>query len=74
TFGYLEDPATGSGNAALGCYLLKNGKWDGACISLEQNASAEQPNIVKISAGQDNQEVAFGGSAILRIRGEYILT
>ncbi len=74
TFGYLEDPATGSGNAAFGCYLLKNGKWDGSCISLEQNASAVRPNIVKILAGQDTLEVAFGGGAILRIEGEYILT
>ena len=29
TFGYLEDPATGSGNSAFGYYLLKNKIWDG---------------------------------------------
>ncbi len=28
-FGYLEDPATGSGNSAFGYYMLKNALWDG---------------------------------------------
>ena len=42
-FGYLEDPATGSGNAALGNYLLKHRRWDGGVISLEQNNNADDP-------------------------------
>jgi len=74
TFGYLEDPATGTGNAALGCYLLKNSVWDGAGISLEQNASMNRPNIVMLSADRGTMEVSFGGGAVLRIEGEYILT
>jgi len=76
TFGYLEDPATGSGNSALGCYLIKNKMWDGAFMSLEQNGSFENPNIIKIMA-QDTVEtktlVVFGGGAIVRIDGEYLL-
>ena len=50
TFGYLEDPATGSGNSAFGCYLLKNNLWNGAFMSLEQNGYLENPNIIKLMA------------------------
>ena len=77
TFGYLEDPATGSGNAAFGCYLSNLEKWDGRCISIEQNGSFEKPNIVKLLAQYDennNARVRFGGGAIVRIQGEYFLS
>lgn len=77
TFGYLEDPATGSGNAALGYYLLKNKRWDGRRISLEQGGDINNPNIVKLIArdsGERRKLVVFGGSAIVRIKGEYILS
>jgi PhzF family phenazine biosynthesis protein len=77
TFGYLEDPATGSGNAALGYYLIKNAKWDGTPITLEQNGSMDNPNIVRLIAKPDengNTRVLFGGNAIVRIQGEYVLT
>ncbi len=75
-FGYLEDPATGSGNAALGFYLMKNKMWDGAFISLEQNGRFDNPNIVKLmakDAASGKPQVVFGGGAIVRIDGEYIL-
>jgi len=75
-FGYLEDPATGSGNAAFGHYLLKHKKWNGEIISLEQNGMVDQSNIIKILSRPDKMnknEVAFGGGAILRIKGEYFL-
>jgi len=77
TFGYLEDPATGSGNSALGYYLIKNGRWDGMPITLEQNGSRDNPNIVRLITKPDengNTRVLFGGNAIVRIQGEYILT
>jgi PhzF family phenazine biosynthesis protein len=76
TFGYLEDPATGSGNAAFGYYLLKNGKWDGKPMTVEQNGELVSPNIVKLITRNDEQgklQVLFGGGAIVRIQGEYIL-
>ena len=76
TFGYLEDPATGSGNAALGYYLIRNGKWDGMPITLEQNGSRDDPNIVRLIAKPDesgNKRILFGGNAIVRIEGEYVL-
>ena len=76
TFGYLEDPATGSGNAALGYYLLENNKWHGTPMSLEQNGEYASPNIVKLLAKHDEGDgirVVFGGGAIVRIVGEYLL-
>jgi PhzF family phenazine biosynthesis protein len=76
TYGYLEDPATGSGNAALGYHLLQQGLWDGKSISIEQNGSREQPNIVKLSAaptGDGAWHVEFGGNAVVRISGEFFL-
>jgi len=76
TFGYLEDPATGSGNAAFGHYLLKNKRWNGKPISLEQNGDYANPNIVKLLAKHNERnevQVVFGGGAIMRITGEYFL-
>jgi PhzF family phenazine biosynthesis protein len=73
--GYLEDPATGSGNSAFGNYLLYNNLWDGKIISIEQNSSHDFPNIVKLDTVQkaDGRSVIFGGSAIVKIQGEYKL-
>jgi PhzF family phenazine biosynthesis protein len=74
-FGYLEDPATGSGNAALGYYLLDAGKWGGKMLTIEQGKSLDHPNIVKLvsDASLKQRTVFFGGNAIVRIEGEYIL-
>jgi len=75
-FGYLEDPATGSGNAAFGYYLLKHREWDGEVISLEQNSKMDNANIIKLLTRHNETkdiEVAFGGGAVLRIEGEYLL-
>jgi PhzF family phenazine biosynthesis protein len=75
-FGYLEDPATGSGNAALGYHLQRCGHWDGTPIRLEQNADLENPNIVLLSSIADEKQgirVIFGGGAIVRIEGRYCL-
>lgn len=73
TFGYLEDPATGSGNAALGYYLLKHNFWNGKATSIEQNGSRDSPNFLSIFAKEDenNCRVWFGGGAVLKIDGEY---
>jgi len=74
--GYLEDPATGSVNAALGYYLYRCGKWDGTTIRIEQNTDLEHPNIVKLSTRKGPAgalHVVFGGGAILRLEGQYSL-
>ncbi len=76
TFGYLEDPATGSGNSALGYYLLLNQMWNKETIMIEQNGSLDKYNIVKLQKQQDENgidRVLFGGGAITRIEGEYTI-
>lgn len=73
-YGYLEDPATGSGNAAFGHYLLQCGLWTGN-VTIEQGPSRTNPNIVKLRRYQKGQEerILFGGSSVLRICGNYLL-
>jgi len=74
-YGYLEDPATGSGNAALGYYLLDTALWDGHIIRIEQGRSRERPNIIRLisDASKVQRSVFFGGNAKVRIEGEYLL-
>jgi len=74
-YGYLEDPATGSGNSAFGNYLLQNNLWDGALVGIEQNSSYDLPNIIKLGTVIDNgnKNVVFGGAAVVKISGEYRL-
>jgi len=77
TFGYLEDPATGSGNSAFGYYLLENNLWDSETITIEQNGLKDQYNIIKLQCQADengSKRILFGGGAITRIEGKYILT
>ena len=73
-FGYLEDPATGSGNAALGYHLHRAGHWDGKHICIEQNADIRNPNLVQLASVPDAEHgirVIIGGNAALRIEGRY---
>ncbi len=75
TFGYIEDPATGSGNSAFGYYLLQNDLWHGQTITIEQNGCKDYFNIVKLQKLTDDnntQRVWFGGRAITRIEGKYM--
>ncbi len=76
TFGYLEDPATGSGNSAFGYYLLAHNMWQGEKIKIEQNGFRDTPNFVQLFARRTNAgdaRVWFGGSAIVKIDGQYNL-
>lgn len=68
-FGYLEDPATGSGNSAFGYYMLKNKLWNGKDCIIEQGGENRVFNNVYLSM-KDNK-VLFGGSATVRIDGTY---
>jgi PhzF family phenazine biosynthesis protein len=74
-FGYLEDPATGSGNAALGYYLLNGTIWDGNMLRIEQGRSREHPNIIRLvsDASKLQRTVFFGGNAQVRIEGDYLI-
>lgn len=76
TFGYLEDPATGSGNSAFGYYLIKNNLWDGESLIIEQNGCYDKYNKVQLKTridAENNKRVLFGGGAITRIEGKYKL-
>ncbi len=73
-YGYLEDPATGSGNSALGYYLLRNRLWRGNPLRIEQGPSRANPNIVRLMLDEAGGRVIFGGSAVARIEGEYLLS
>ena len=74
-YGYLEDPATGSGNAALGYYLLNADLWDGRMLKIEQGRNRERPNIIRLvsDASKVQRSVFFGGNARVRIEGEYLI-
>lgn len=74
-FGYLEDPATGSGNSAFGYYLLRRGEWAGGSCAIEQNGERDSPNIVLLDTAMQRGErrVLFGGPAVCRIDGWYCL-
>ncbi len=75
-FGYIEDPATGSGNSAFGYYLIKNNLFSKDTITIEQNGKRDNFNIVKLQKKMDEngrERIFFGGSAIARINGEYFL-
>jgi PhzF family phenazine biosynthesis protein len=76
TFGYLEDPATGSGNSAFGYYLLAHEMWNGEKFKVEQNGFRNKPNFVNLVSKKTDTgdtRVWFGGSAIVKIDGQYIL-
>lgn len=70
-YGYLEDPATGSGNSAFGYYMLKHQLWTGDPITIEQGGDNIEFNEVRLMA-QDGI-VMFGGSATDRIVGGYMI-
>ena len=70
-FGYLEDPATGSGNSAFANYLLSENLWDGHPVTIEQGGNDRIFNSVKLK--HSNGQVLFGGKATVRIEGDYLL-
>jgi len=73
-YGYLEDPATGSGNAAFGYYLISEGLWRGD-LTIEQGANPTNPNFVKLKRLETGAgaRILFGGCATTRIDGCYHL-
>lgn len=70
-YGYLEDPATGSGNAALGYHLLTSKQWDGTRTTIEQGKESDNPNLVHLNS--EDERILVGGSAVCRIVGNYFL-
>ena len=70
-FGYLEDPATGSGNSAFANYLLSEGLWTGEPITIEQGGNDRIYNSVKLKCLDG--KVLFGGKATKKIEGKYYI-
>lgn len=70
-FGYLEDPATGSGNSAFGHYMRKYNLWNGDAIDIEQGGDNRVFNTVKLS--MQESQLLFGGSATVRNDGQYLI-
>ncbi|MFZ1987026.1 MAG: PhzF family phenazine biosynthesis protein [Desulfatitalea sp.] len=70
-FGYLEDPATGSGNAALGYHLASTGRWHEPVLRVEQGPSRERPNIVTLK--KTGSRIQIGGQSVCRLEGYYML-
>lgn len=71
-FGYLEDPATGTGNAALAGWLRMRGLWGGATLAIEQGPDRWCPNQVRIRVDASGK-LEIGGKAVVRIEGHYWL-
>ena len=73
-YGYLEDPATGSGNSAFGYYLIDENKWE-SDFTIEQGAIKTNPNFVKLKRYEKDgvEHILFGGCATTRIDGNYYL-
>lgn len=71
-YGYLEDPATGSGNAAFGYRLLEESRWDGDFM-VEQGSMLDNPSFVKLRKHEteDGLRMLFGGCGTTRIEGFY---
>ena len=72
-FGYLEDPATGSGNAALGNFLIRQNLWTSRSLVIEQGPDRENPNIVRLLRPEEGG-LMFGGRGQVRIDGDYVLS
>lgn len=68
-FGYLEDPATGSGNSAFANYLLSGMLWDGQPITIEQGGNNRIFNSIKLKCWDGY--ILFGGKATKKIEGLY---
>ncbi len=72
-FGYLEDPATGSGNAALASWLRASGSWTSDLLAIEQGPDRVNPNLLCIRADAEGG-LHIGGRGVARIEGEYLLS
>jgi PhzF family phenazine biosynthesis protein len=70
-FGYLEDPATGSGSAALGYHLSATGRWRDSVLRIEQGPSREAPNAIVVK--KMDTHIQIGGQGVCRMEGAYFL-
>ncbi|WDV45173.1 PhzF family phenazine biosynthesis protein [Clostridiaceae bacterium M8S5] len=71
-YGYLEDPATGSGNASFGYYLINENLWNDN-FTVEQGSDKNNPNFIKLKRYKKDgmDRIIFGGCGTTRIEGDY---
>ena len=73
--GITEDPATGSANGPLACYLFKYGIKKGPLIS-EQGFEMNRPSILHIEIESEKEiikNVKVGGQAVFVGQGQFII-
>ena len=73
--GITEDPATGSANGPLACYLYKYGIKKGPLIS-EQGFEINRPSLIHIEIESENEaikNVKVGGQAVFVGQGQFII-
>ena len=73
--GITEDPATGSANGPLACYLFKYGIKKGPLIS-EQGFEMNRPSILHLEIESEKEiikKVKVGGQAIFVGQGQFII-
>lgn len=73
--GTVEDPATGSANAALAAFLLSLGTGEQAQFEIAQGVEMGRPSRLLASArrGSDGIRATVGGGAVQVLRGEALL-
>jgi len=75
-YGYLEDPATGSGNGCLAAYLSKYEYFGikNIDITVEQGFEINRPSILQLKTKNNskNVEVYVGGQVLLVAKGKFI--
>lgn len=73
--GTIEDPATGSANAALAAFLLSLGRENEARFEIAQGVEMGRPSLLLASARRatDGIRAAVGGGCVQVLRGEAVL-
>ena len=76
-FGIPEDPATGSGNGCLACYLVRHRYWGEPKIDIrsEQGYEVGRPSLLYLKAEERDGiiDIFVGGKAITIARGKFTL-
>lgn len=74
--GFLEDPATGSANGNLACYLLEHHFWEEnkININIKQGYEINRPSKINIMAEKTDGKfhIRVGGKVLLVAKGEWL--
>ena len=74
--GFFEDPATGSANGNLACYLLEHNFFHANRVNLriEQGYEIHRPSLIKIKAEKIREKlrIQVGGKVFFVASGEWL--